>query len=309
MFRFFTTTPALGIDVTSSAVRLAAVSRRGAEISVLCTKTVELPGGVVDESYASLNINDRDRFSAVLRECLAEAPVPNIRRAAVSLSDAVFRVQTLEFEEFPVRPADRERLIRWRLEKAAAFDIADTVLRYQVLRRQDKGMTVLACVAKQSVIAQFETSLAAVGLEPWSVGVSSFYILNFYSPFFIGKSEASALAHITEDSFATVIVETGEPRFYRYKEVKRGSADDVKARFMRELDDSIHFYKHMDRSQLTEVRRLYLTGEASLSAELAEGLRAMTSLEVEVLSPSIVVPSANGAGPEMTAAMGAGCSL
>lgn len=309
MFRLFPKTPGLGIEITSSAVRLAAISGHGADISVLCTKTMELPAGVVDETYASPNIIDVERFSMVLRECLAEAPVLNIRRAAVSLPDSVFRVQTIEFDELPPKPADRERLIRWRLEKAAAFDIADTVLRYQVLRRQDKGIIALACVAKQAVIAQYEAALAPVGLEPWSVGLSSFYTLNFYSPIIAGKPEVSALAHITEDSFATIIVEAGEPRFYRYKEVKRGGADDVKARFMREIDDSLHFYKHMDRSQLSEVRGLYLTGERALSAELAEGLRAVTSLDVKVLSPSAVVPTAKGAGTEMTAALGAGSSL
>src|SRR5574337_406859 len=202
MFRLFPTTPGLGIDVTSSAVRLAAISRHSTDINVLCTKTVELSAEVVDETYASPNINDVDRFSMVLRECLAEAPVPNIRRAAVSVPDGIFRVQTIEFDERHAKPVDRERLIRWRLEKAAAFDIADTVLRYQVLRRQDKGVTVLACVAKQAVIAQYEAVLAAVGLEPWSVGPSSFYTLNFYSSIITRKSEVSALAHITEGSFA-----------------------------------------------------------------------------------------------------------
>jgi Tfp pilus assembly PilM family ATPase len=228
---------------------------------------------------------------------------------ALSLPDGVFRVQTLEFDELPPKAADRERLIRWRLEKSIAFDSTDTFLRYQVLRQQHKGFTVLACVAKQAVISQYESLLAGAGLEPWSVGLSSFYTLNFYSSLITSRSAVSALAHITEDSFATIIMDADGARFYRYKEMKRTGPDEMKTRFMREIDDSLHFYTHRDRAQQSEVKYLYLAGESSLPAELAAGLRSMTSLNVEVLSPAVVIPSANGIGIEMAAALGAGSAL
>jgi Tfp pilus assembly PilM family ATPase len=300
----------LGIEITSSAIRLAAVSRRGADSSVLFTKTAELPAGMVSEAYASPNICDLDGFSTVLRECLAKANVsaPALRCAALSLPDGVFRVQTLEFDELPARATDRERLIRWRFEKTA-FDVADTVLRYQVLRREDKGMTALACVAKRSVIAQYEAVLLGLGLEPWSLGLSSFHTLNFYSPYLTRKSAASALVHITEDSFATVIIDAGEAKFYRYKEIKRGSADEIKAKFMGEIEDSLHFYTHRDRAKQSEVKNLYLTGESAGPYDMAEGLKNVTALDVEVLSPAVVIPSASGAGPELAAALGAWSSL
>ncbi len=131
---------------------------------------------MVSEAYASPNIKDFYHLNAVLRECLADAP-SGIRRAALSLPDGVFRVQTMEFEELPGTAEDRERLIRWRLEKGAAFDIAETALRYQILGRQDKGFTLLSCVAKQAVIAQYESLLIGLGLEPWTIGPSSFHAL------------------------------------------------------------------------------------------------------------------------------------
>lgn len=308
MLRFFARKPRLGVEINASAIKLAVVSGCGANLSVLFTKTAELPAGVVSEAYASPNIYDSSRLSAVLRECLAGAP-SGIRRAALSLPDGTFRVQTLDFDELPGKAADRERLIRWRLEKGAAFDMADTVLRYQILGRQDKGFTVLACVAKQAVIAQYESLFVGLGLEPWAVGPSSFHTLNFYSSYLTKKSAVSALAHLSADSFATIIRETNGARFYRYKDVKRGSADEVRGRLMREIDDSLHFYTHRDRSRQSEVRYLYLTGESVVSAELAAGLRTMTSLNVEALSPAVVIASAGNIEPELAAALGAGSSL
>lgn len=308
MLRFIARRPCLGIEITASAIRLAAVSGSGTNIAVLSTKTIELPDGVVSEGYAVPNICDNTRLSSLLQECLSVFP-SGIQRAALSLPDSMFRVQTLDFDELPGKPAERERLIRWRLEKGAAFDIAETILRYQVLARQDKGYTVLSCVAKQSMIAQYEALLIGLGLEPWSVGPSSFHTQNFYSSYLTKKSAVSALAHLSEDSFTTIIRESNGARFYRYKEVKRGSAADARNRLLREIDDSIHFYAHMDRSQQAEVRDLYLTGESAVSADLATELRSATELNVEVLSPARVIASAENIEPELAAALGAGSSL
>jgi len=308
MLRFFARTTGLGIEITSSAMRLAAVSGRGTNSSVLFTKAIPLPAGLVSSAYASLNLLESDRIAAELKASLNSVAGPVLRRAALCLPDGAFRVQTLEFDELPDNADDRSRLIRWRLEKTA-FDTTDTVLRHQVLPRQDKGFTVLACVAKQQVISQYEALLVGAGLEPWSVGLSSLHSLNFYLPVLIKRSGVFALAHITEDSFATIVVEAGGARFYRYKEIKRGGTDEIKSRFMREIDDSLHFYMHMDRSQQSELKHLYLTGESSLPTDLADGLRSMTSLEVEVLTPQTALPSAAGAGMDMAAALGAGSSL
>jgi Tfp pilus assembly PilM family ATPase len=212
------------------------------------------------------------------------------------------------------RPADRDRH-PWRLEKAAAFDLVDTVLRHQVLRRQERGVTVLACVAKQAVIAQYESMLRELGLEPWSVGLSSFHILNLYSPVIAKKSPVFALAHLKDDSFTTIVTESGGTLFYRYKEVKRGNVHEIQARFMREIEDSLHFYTHMARTQTSEVQHLYLTGESTLPFDLKEGLSTATSLNVEVLSPAdIVVQDGRGRIASawlvsMAAALGAGSSL
>jgi Tfp pilus assembly PilM family ATPase len=308
MLGFIARKPGLGIEITSSAVRLAALSGSAANATVLFTKTTDLPAGMVSESYAAPNICEVDAFVKVLRESLSAVSALHLRRAALSLPDGVFRVQTIDFDELPGKVPDQERLIRWRIEKSA-FDISDTVLRYQVLKRKDGGFTVLACVAKQAVLSQYEAILIGAGLEPWSVGLSSFHTLNFYSSYLSKASSVAAFAHVSEDSFATIISEAGNARFYRFKDVKRGSADGVKTRLMREIDDSLHFYMHMDRSQPAGLERLYLAGDAALSHGLAAELRAMTSLDVEVLSPSAVIPSLNGAGPELAAALGAGCGI
>lgn len=305
---FLTRRSSLGLEVTSSAVRLAALSGRGGA-APLAVQKADLQAGQVAGGYASPNIQDPDGLVQALRHCLGGVPARGARRVALSLPDATFRVQTLEFDQLPGKSADRERLIRWRLEKAAAFDISDTLLRYQVLRRQDSGFTVLVSVAKRAVIAQYEDVLTRMGLEPWSIGLSSFHALNFYSPYLVKKSTVSAMTHVADDSFTTIVTENGQVRFYRFKEMKRGGAGELRSRLVREIEDSLHFYTHMDRAQQAAVDRLFLAGDPPVGDGLVEELTDGTALDVEVLSPKAVLPQALNAGPEMAAALGAGGAL
>ena len=315
MLRIFPEKWGLGIEITASSVRLAAMNGSGPKAAVPYTRKADLPFGIVTESYSALNITDTNAFASILKECKDGAARFKTKRVALSLPDGIFRVQTLEFDHMPEKPLERERLIRWRMEKAAAFDTADTVLRHQVLHRQDTGFTVLASVAKRSVLAQYEALLAGLGLELWSVGLSSFNVLNFYSPYLSKKSAGSAIVTVTGDTFTTIISESNGVRFYRFKEIKKGAAEDVNSRLLREIGDSLHFYTHMNRSQQCSIGNLFLTGEPGVYDALAGKLAEMTSCVVEVLSPSMVIVPSAASGtdaalpPVFAAALGAGGSL
>ncbi len=308
MLLFFEGKPRLGIELTATEARFAAFAGRGAKRSLLFSRTVAVPPGSVNVQYATLNILDHGGFVNALREGLAE-PSGHLRRAALSLPDGVFRVQTIDLEELPSRKADCERLIRWKLEKGA-FDVADTLLRFQVLRRSNGGsVSVLACVAKEAVIRQYEEALAALGLETWSVGLASFDTLNYYASRLATEPEGAALVLVSPGSYTTVITCAGQARFYRYKELKRAAAQPLGPRLLREIDDSLHFFSHQDRSGQFAMRRLFLAGEEPVVRELAEGFHDRESFAVEILSPAAMLPAGTDAGAGMAAALGAGGSL
>jgi Tfp pilus assembly PilM family ATPase len=308
MLRFLAKRPALGLEITSTVLRLAAVTGKGAKASVIGAARAVVPSGLVTESYGTSNLTAPDDLSRLIRDCLTGLGRSDIRRVALSLPDSVFRVQTLDFDTLPGKAVDRERLIRWRLEKTAAFDVADTALRYEVLQGQGRGLTVLACVAKQSVLSQYEAALTLLGLEAWSIGLSSFSTLNFYAAYLTKQSPVAVLAHITDDAFTTVIMENGGVRFYRYKEIKRGGADEIRSRIIREIEDSMHFYSHMDRTRAAEIGRLFLTGDASAGDGFVRELQNRMTVTVELLSPAVVL-SGGQADPDLAAAIGAGGSL
>jgi Tfp pilus assembly PilM family ATPase len=300
----------LGIEITAKALRLGLLTSKNGTISLSASKTVSLPAGMVNEAFAFQNIKDFEGLASLLRGTIREATTLPVRRAGLSLPDGIFRVQTIEFDELPANTRDRDRLVRWRLEKGAAFDTANTLLRYQVLPRQDRGSSVLACVAKREVIAQYEDLLAGLGLDPWTVVPSSFNALNLYAPHLAETGiRGYAQVWVAEGSYTTIIMERGGPRFYRYREIKAGAQQDVTGRLIRELDDTIHFYLHMDRQQQSEVGHLYLSGEPALIAPLSEVLQNETSLKIETLMPSFVLAAGTDADPALAAAFGAGGAL
>jgi Tfp pilus assembly PilM family ATPase len=309
MLRFFNTSN-LGIEITARTIKLGVFTGYGASVSLLASKAVQIPSGMVSEGYATLNIRDREGLDALIRSCMQEFSPLAPGRAGLSLPDGIFRIQTLEFDELPANSRDRDRLVRWRLEKGAAFDTANTLLRYQVLPSQDRGCSVLACMAKKEVISQYEDLLAGLGFEPWAVVPSSFNALNFYAPYLAAKNVPGyALAWVAEGSYTTIIVDRGGPRFYRYRDIKAGAPKDVTGRLIRELDDSIHFYLHMDRQQQSEVGHLYLSGEPELIAPLSESLKNETTLEIETLVPSFVLAAGAASDPALAATFGAGGAL
>lgn len=311
MLKFSTRRPKLGIELGSSSVRLAAVA--GGDGAVLRTESIEVPSGLIRDDYAAPNVLDPDGLALLLKERLSSFPFPTAGQpVALSLPDGLFRIQMLEFDEMPRKRADCERLVRWRLEKAAAVDTVDAVLRFQVVKRQEKGHTLLTCLAKRPVITQYEQIMAGLGLEPWTVGPSAFHAANWYAPA-VGGAAITALAYVGTDSLSAMVFESGQPAFYRYKEMKK-TAGDLRTRLVREIDDSLHFYSHMDRSlaRVSEVERIFLAGDSPFLGDAAAALGTDT-LPVSVLTPGEMLQRPSSMTSDipagMAAALGAGGTL
>jgi len=308
MFGFHSRKPQLGLDITGSEVRLAAVAGSGANAQVLFTASSALPAGVMNETFSFPSVAEPAGLSEAIRELLSRPGVPRTRRVGVSLPDALFRVQGFEFDALPSGEADRERLIRWRFERSSAFDVSDTLLRYQVVQQRSRGAMLLASIAKRAVVKQYEDLLLGLGLDPWTIGPASFHAVNLYVPALAAPGAGYAVIVVRAASFVTMVVDQGLPRFYRFKEIKAGSPGEMRDRMVREIDDSLHFYMHMDRAQQAEIGRIGLTGEVPDLDALASRLGECSSVPIDLLSPSAVLARRDGGElpAALTAALGAG---
>lgn len=298
--------PSIGISLSSKALRMGVLSPSRGTPTLLASAAEPLTSGMITESYAARNIADRDGLAAVLTKVLGRASNAS-RRVGLALPDSIARVQIFDFDELPAGTADRDRLVRWRLEKGAAFDMTSTTVRYQVIGRTEKGSTVLACVMKSDILAEYESLVVDRGLEPWSVGLASFQALNFYSPVMADPSGSGfTFVWIADGAYVTIVMDRGGPRFYRSREIKGGPGADAAGRLTGELEDSIHFYTHLDRQQQADISRLYLAGDGEMTAAVAEGMQSGTTMDVRILQPQAVIPSAGNDLASVAPAFGAG---
>ena len=306
MQSFFTTT-ALGLSLSSRSATAGALAKRRGKLSLLGARTIPLPPGVVGEGFASPPLQDREDLLTSLRQVVRERAWERVRHAGLSLPDPLFRIQMIDFDELPSGDGDRERLIRWRVEKAAVFDMAGTVLQYQVAPREDRGYAVLACFVRREVLSQYIDLLDELGLDPWNVRPASFHVLNLYAPTIAARNIGSyALVWIAEGSSSTLIIERGVVRFYRYRDLRAGAPGDVPGRLARELDDTLHFYLHMDRNQRSELSHVFLAGDPLLTEGLASSLGDMTELPVERVTPAAIDPGFDVEGSVLDTVIGAG---
>lgn len=312
MLRFFQRIPRIGLELTQTAVRLAVVlADRGHAFFGM--QSADLPPGVMPEEYSSACIGDNNALAEAVWTCMDSLGVRTPARISIGLPDGLFRIQILDFDEMPSRRTEQEQLIRWRIEKQSAFDISDALLRFQVMRRLEKGFTVIACAVKRALIEQCETVVRSLGAEPWEIAPSSFHTSNLYASYAGARFSVYALSIVSRSSLATIVIDQGMPAFYRYKELKRLGGQDFGSRLIREIDDSIHFYTHCDRSQshIPNIDRLFLAGEQVVLSGLANELAHRLPFETEALLPSAVVSvrATKDILPDFSAAIGAGMVL
>lgn len=314
MLHIFRRRPGLGIEITPASIRAVAVAP-GNPCEAVSVYSKNLPPGLVSEDFSSGSISDKGSLSQEIRLCLDGLGAGPYRRVALSLPDGLFRVHVLEFEDLPQKKAEREGLIRWRIEKTAAFSVADLALRHQTFRRERTGFVVNAFLAKGDMLAGYEDILSGLGLEVWDIGVSSINVINLYAQYILERSSVSSIAIVNPLSFTTIVLDKGIPTFYRYKELKH-SKEQAAARLAREIDDSLHFYTHRDRSQpkAAGIERLYMLGEPAVTVPLSERLASAMSIDVESLSPGVLsqrglLKASIDLHAESSAALGAGGAL
>lgn len=312
MLRFFQRIPRIGMELTQTAVRLAVVRAERGE-AYFGLHSAELPPEIMPDEYYSAGIGDSRVLAETVQRCMAGLGVRAPARMSIGLPDGLFRIQIMDFDAIPLRRTEQERLIRWRIQKQAAFDLSDSLLRFQVIRRRDGRFTAVVCVVRRVVIEQCESVICSLGAEPWEIAPSSFHTSNLYAFYAAARSSVYALSVVSASSLATIVIDQGAPTFYRYKELKRMGGQDVGNRFIKEIDDSLHFFTHRDRyrSRTPDIGRLFLAGERAVIGGLADEIARMLPLDTEVVSPGVVV-SHDAPGdilPDFSAAIGAGVVL
>ncbi|SFD56307.1 type IV pilus assembly protein PilM [Thiohalospira halophila DSM 15071] len=200
-------TPLLGVDIGTSAVKVVALPRRHSPR----WSVVPLPDGVVSEKQ----VQQPEAVATALRTALGELGRPP-RRAALAVGGAA--VMTREWR-LPANLEEEELEARVREEAASAlpFDPASVYLDFQVLGPDPDDAGLCQVLLAASRADQVDGRLAAAreaGLRPLLVDLESF-ALEQSAAAMAGEGEAVAVADIGATSMTLALAGGGGHHFSR----------------------------------------------------------------------------------------------
>lgn len=193
-----------------------------------------LPDGVVKVSPLEPNVlkpqdlQDRIRGLAApvrpaktgLRERLGELP----REVMLIVPDVAVRLALLHLQDLPTRHEEREALIRWRLGQDQLLSPAGARICFQVLPAAERltgaRNTVLAVVAQEAVLDQYESICEAAGLLPQPVEISSLTVFNLWLRALGGLHRLVAdflWVNVSDGGFTALVFHKGHLVFLRTK--------------------------------------------------------------------------------------------
>ena len=262
-------------------------------------RVVDLPQGLLMPSPVEPNVTDVDALKAHLRVLigLPEGQSPSQRPIVLVLPDLCVRTMLLKLDTLPSRPSERDALIRWRLEKEAAFPVAGA----RVVSQVSGPQTVLVTMTGEPVLRQYETVCDELGLAPVRVETTSFALEPLVRASSHGD-EPTGCVNLLDDGFTLVIRHAGHPVFVRTKIQSPQVLEDLAA--------SLALYE--DSHPGAPLRCLSLVGEGpesdlapvfskELGLEVAciggAGLRHVWRAPVSDKTPPAVLPAVAALAP------------
>src|SRR5712692_3296002 len=252
--------PSVAIEISAGGVAAVRGARRRMALEAHAFEP--LAAGAVTPSPVEPNIMDAAAVRAAVRHVL-ERVNGHSAELAVVVPDQVVRVFLLQFDEFPRRSEEAIPLLRWRLKKSVPFDVEETVVSYMVQSAGPSGarsregaagagakvVDVLAAVARQRIVRQYEELLEAAGRSPGVVLSSTLAALPL-----VEDNRASLLARLAGRTLTTVIVRRGVLAVYRCSEMSVGADAIVPQSVLDEIYPAAAYYQDTWGEAVQQVR-------------------------------------------------------
>ena len=212
----FSSAPAIGLDIGSSAVRAAQVASAKGGLKLISFAQTALPPGAVVEG----EIHDAGAVAQAISALWKRA---KIRSKKVVLGIANQRVIVREVELPFLEEKDFRASLRFQVADHIPMPVDAAELDYQIIEdyQSDDGrhlMRVLIVAAASDMVESFISTAAAAGLRTVGVDLSPFAVARAISAVArgeVGGAGAEAVVDVGATVTSIVIHQNGEPRFVR----------------------------------------------------------------------------------------------
>ena len=231
--------PALGLSITTDTACLVEIQGglRGRGFRRLAHQT--LPDGLIQLSPTKPNISDSKLLSEVLRALTKNYKKP--QPIVLSLPDVCGRTALFEFNTFPRKIPDREKLLSWRFQQDINLPTKNARIGFRLYetKKQTKGTQaqpplptrVIATAVPNTIIEQYELSCLQAGLLPLGVGLSSLDVFDFLASTIKESAQMASrrsprpgndllFLYLAGWGFSFIALRAGCPTFVRVKSLR-----------------------------------------------------------------------------------------
>jgi type IV pilus assembly protein PilM len=267
--------PSLVVEVSPNRV---AAARWGKTRGTLESYAVEpVPFGAIVPSPVEVNIAQPDAVRGALRRVFSRLPSRG-PELALLIPDPVVRVFILPFETFPRRASDALPLLRWRLKKSVPFDVDETVVSFMRQDGRDGSLEIVAAVARQSIVREYEDLAASLNSHAAVVLGSTLATLPL-----LEERGATLLVRMSGRTLTTVIVQGENLAVYRSGEMHADIGVLEPQLILDEIFPAIAYYQDTWKGMVDRVR---LSGFGAREEMFREALSEEMKVTVGPLAAS-----------------------
>lgn len=272
-----------GMEIASTAIRMALVEKTGRVWRLVRSASMPLPEGTIKPSFKSLNVIEPNLFLEAVQQLLAEFEGAT-RMVGLSLPSEIVRILIRGYPKLPDARAEIEKMISWSLEKSFHFPIENTKVSYQVTGSDVSGAThLLVTLAMKDVIRQYEDLLTKLNVETRVVRPAGINLYNFFAPN-IPRQGTYAFLGLFENYFSFLVFENARLTFFHG--VKRGFSD---LQFFQDVDLTMQHY--LESSPGKRIERLSVGTQVGYHSELKEVLSNLIDLKLDILGEGELIKS------------------
>jgi type IV pilus assembly protein PilM len=203
--------PSVVVEIASTHVAAARWGRDLAHLTAFAAE--QLPEGAVTPSATHANVADHEAVRSAVHSVLSRVPKQGAD-VALLLPDPSIRVFILSFDTFPRRADDALPLLRWRLKKSLPFAAEEAALSWMRQPSRDGKIEIVAAVARQKIVREYEAVLEEEGLLAGVVQSSTLATLPI-----LNHGGATLLARLSGRNLTTVIARGETMCVYRSTEL------------------------------------------------------------------------------------------
>jgi type IV pilus assembly protein PilM len=141
---------------------VAAAREAGTGVRLDGVAVEPLPAGSVMASPVETNVTQPDAVRGALRRVFSHIP-PHGSPVTLVVPDQVVRLFILPFDKLPRRASEALPLLRWRLKKSVPFDMDETVVSWFRQGGRDGSLEIVAAVARQRIVREYEEIIESLG--------------------------------------------------------------------------------------------------------------------------------------------------